>query len=373
MEITFSVLLVCYLIFLVFIRLRWDKIQEFPVPDMKDGPGVSLVVPARNEQANIDRLMESINRITYPKHKIEIVVVDDASQDETLARLRQWELKQSNLKSVSLSAASDFQGSFKKRALTKGIEAATNPIIVTTDADCQFNPLWVDALVEAMEKNQWTFVSGPVVYSTEENQFPFLNMELACLVAVGAVSLKLGNPNMCNGANLAFTKKAFLEVGGYQGYEHIVSGDDEFLLHKMSHRYPGNIGFLKTRVGIVTTDPPSSWKSLFNQRKRWASKWNAHRSVSTRLMAIAIFCFHLFFAVVFLMTLIGSYSWKLFLGQVVTKMLFEYLLITSVLRFLGKRIIWKWFFLWQMLYSFYAVFVGIAAKMGGFRWKNRQY
>ena len=345
MEIAFSGLLLWYLIFLFLVRWRWNKI---PHPEVShntlDATGVSIVVPVRNEQHNIEGLISSINSTVYPKQNVQIVIVDDASQDDTLAKLRHLAASQSNLVYISLSDPADFQGSFKKRALTKGIEEAEFPIIITTDADCRFQPKWIDALVSCCQVNQWAMATGPVVYTSNQWFTPILNMELACLVAVGAVSLDYGAPNMCNGANLVFSKKKFLTIGGYSGFEQVVSGDDEFLLYKMNAQYPGRIGFVKNKQAVVETDPPASLKSLVDQRKRWGSKWKAHKSLSTRLLALLVFGFHLLFTTVLILTLLGLYPWELLLVQLLLKMTFEYLLVATVLNFLGKRLRFQWFF-----------------------------
>ena len=77
---------------------------------------------------------------------------------------------------------------------------------------------------------------------------------------------------MCNGANLAYTKKAFTEVGGFTGIDNIASGDDMLLMHKIYKLYPDKVMFLKSKDAIVQTAPVNSVKDFFNQRIRWASK-----------------------------------------------------------------------------------------------------
>ena len=61
--------------------------------------------------------------------------------------------------------------------------------------------------------------------------------------------------NMCNGANLAYEKKVFYEVGGFEGIDKIASGDDMLLMHKIQKIYPDKIGYLKSADVIVKTQP----------------------------------------------------------------------------------------------------------------------
>lgn len=338
-----------------------------------DLPGVSVVIPARNEADNIEKLINSLCRLNYPQHKLEVVIVDDASEDGTAKKLASHTADINYIKWFTLTEPADFSGSFKKRALTSGIEASKFPIIVTSDADCQFGPFWIHYLVNALESNNWVMISGPVVYESTSPFSSMLDIEQACLMAVGAVSISRGIPNMCNGANLAFTRNSFYKVGGYAGFEQVVSGDDEFLLYKIHGQYPGRVGFLKNINSKVSTNPPVSWRELLNQRRRWGGKWKKHLSFSTRMLAIFVFGFHLLFSIVLLMTIFTWYSWKILALQLAAKFLVEYFLAKSVLRFLGKRLVLSWFFLMQLLYSFYVMLVGIGGQFTGFNWKNRQY
>ena len=98
-------------------------------------------------------------------------------------------------------------------------------------------------LLSAMQKNNLVMATAPVVYFARNWRAPLLDIEFASLIAIGASSLCSGFPNMCNGANLAFTKDAFNQVNGYQGYENVVSGDDEFLLYKVFKRFPTRVRF----------------------------------------------------------------------------------------------------------------------------------
>jgi hypothetical protein len=71
------------------------------------------------------------------------------------------------------------------------------------------------------------------------------------LVGSGACAMMIGKPNMCNGANIAYPKAVFEEVNGFDGNEHIASGDDEFLMHKIAEKYPNQIVFAHYQPNIV--------------------------------------------------------------------------------------------------------------------------
>lgn len=374
MEIVFSVLLMIYVVFIMLARSSWDKISQNPEVEISSSlPGVTVVIPVRNEEKNIEALIDSLDGLQYPKDKLEIIIVNDASEDRTSELLQVKTTGNRNIRWFTLEEPANFKGSYKKRALTAAIESAGFPIIVTTDADCQFHAEWLTSLIGSMQLNDLVMASGPVAYHQRGFFSPILDIELAGLVAVGAASLSKGYPNMCNGANLAFSKEAFQQVGGYRGYEQVVSGDDEFLLYKIFNQYPQRVGFVKNSHSIVRTNSPDSWKEFVDQRKRWSGKWTAHKSKATRALALFVFVFYLAFMASLLMTVLGWYSWKIFIAQLTVKIIVEYIFIKPVLDFLGKKVALPWFIFMQLLYSFYAVFMGVVVQFTGFKWKNRTY
>nr|MBP7931098.1 glycosyltransferase [Chitinophagaceae bacterium] len=102
---------------------------------------VSIIIPARNEEQNIGRCLDSILEQTLPNSQVEIIVVDDGSSDNTASIVRTYFKK-----NVRLLQLSDEVGG-KKAALTKGIEIASHPLIVTTDADCIYPNNWLNTLL----------------------------------------------------------------------------------------------------------------------------------------------------------------------------------------------------------------------------------
>ncbi len=336
-------------------------------------PGVTIVIPVRNEEENIRPLVSSLLAIKYPKDKMEVIIVDDASTDRTATLLEQVIPESGPIIYKRLDEPSGFRGSFKKRALSFGIQLARFTTIITTDGDCLFEPEWVRSMVHTMTSGDLEFVSGPLTYHPDHRFINLLNIELSCLVAIGAVSIQTGRPNMCNGANLCFTKTAFDHVGGYQGFDHLASGDDEFLLYKINKQFPGRVGFVKDTRAIVKTRPPASLGEFFNQRKRWSGKWKEHKSLIPGILAFFVFCFHLLFITMLLGMIFGFVSWKIFVILTLLKFLSEYLLVNSVYRFLGKRLPLKWILFMQLLYSFYVVIVGVSVHFMGYNWKSRKY
>ena len=191
-------------------------------------PKISLIIPARNEETNIGKLLAALSNQSYPKELTEIIVVDDHSTDNTATIVQQFPFA----KLIQLKE--DAINSYKKKAIEKGIAEATGELIVTTDADCNVNPGWLRAINSSFSDESVKMSFGAVRIQSDQTIFSRLQaLEFSSLIGSGASTAAFGFPTMCNGANLAFTKEAFLQTNGYTGNEQIASGDDEFLMRKI--------------------------------------------------------------------------------------------------------------------------------------------
>ncbi|MDQ3392657.1 MAG: glycosyl transferase family 2, partial [Bacteroidota bacterium] len=179
-------------------------------------------------------------------------------------------------------------------------------------------------------------------------------------------------PNMCNGANLSFTKKSFLAVKGYEGNTHIPSGDDEFLMHKIYNKYPGKVYFLKSENFIVTTKAKDDLKSLFYQRRRWAGKWKLYSDFKISLFAAFYFLFNLVFFASFLMMIFGEYHFSMFLVQFVARLVVDFVFLRSIMKFLKQPFSVPLFIVAEIIYPFYILILGIASNFGNYEWKGRK-
>lgn len=212
-------------------------------------PGISVVVAVRNEEANIQALIQSLSTVVYPEEKYEVILVSDHSSDSTVNIAQALIGNFPNMRLVELPAGKEG----KKEALALGIQHARFDVIATTDADCRFSKNWLQCISYYFEDPRSKMVSGAVKLTTDGSFLSRLQgAEFISLVGSGAAAIGLGHPVMCNGANLAFRKDAFYEVQGYADNVHIASGDDEFLMRKIFRRYPDGIRFLNFYEAVVS-------------------------------------------------------------------------------------------------------------------------
>lgn len=327
---------------------------------------ISIIVAARNEAANIGNLLTCLQAQDYPTELTEIIIVDDHSSDDTLAIVKQF----TKIKLLQLENSNG-----KKAAIEVAVKSASGILILCTDADCLPPQNWVSSIASFYEETKAQFISGPVSLIKANQSFAsaFDEIESAVLVAIGGASIAAARqPTMCNGANIAYTKTAFEAVGGYTGNEHIASGDDEFLMQKIAKKYPGNVYFLKDADAIVSTPTCINWKTLFAQRTRWASKHKHYQSTKLRAELLIILLANLSLVFMLIGCFLNWFHFMFALLFIFLKLQIDLALISSSFGFFGKQVSIVKFCIFQLLYPFYLIAVGIAANFFSYSWKGRK-
>ncbi|TRX62134.1 glycosyltransferase [Fulvivirga sp. M361] len=363
--------LIVYLIWMLRVLWAWYSLMRSVKNDIDTDPAVnhfySIVIPFRNEEHNLRALLASIEANDFPKECYEVILVDDHSEDASNAVIELY-LKSSDA-NLRIFSTDDKKG--KKNALNRGIAEANGKVIITTDADCEVAQHWLSSIAYYFEHRQASVVSGAVTFHGESSVFQRMQVqEFATLVGVGAASIYLGKPGMCNGANLAFTKSAFHEVGGYSDNDHLASGDDEFLLHKIAKQHPDGIYFNTQGQSFVSTRALSSLKAFIQQRRRWASKWRYYDDLRNSLLAAFIGVVNI--AVILSLLLISFQGYGL-IPILLLKAFMEWIFIARVLRFTNKKSTFISFVLLYILYPFYVVYFAVVSNFGGYSWKGRRY
>jgi cellulose synthase/poly-beta-1,6-N-acetylglucosamine synthase-like glycosyltransferase len=178
--------------------------------------------------------------------------------------------------------------------------------------------------------------------------------------------------SMCNGANLAYEKKMFYEVGGFSGIDHIASGDDMLLMHKIAQKHPHRVHYLKSAEAVVSTQPMLTWKDFFNQRIRWASKATYYKDKKIKAVLLLVYLFNLSFIVLLVAGFWNSNYWFLLLILWLLKTAVELPFFYSVSAFFRKRWAVKYFFFFQPLHIFYTILSGLLGQFGKYEWKGRR-
>jgi cellulose synthase/poly-beta-1,6-N-acetylglucosamine synthase-like glycosyltransferase len=216
--------------------------------------------------------------------------------------------------------------------------------------------------------HQPSFVAAPVMFIKTAgilNQFQLL--DFLALQGITAAAVGAGKHSMSNGANLAFEKTAFIAVGGYQGVDHIASGDDMFLMHKMKQTLHKPVGYLFHPDAIVLTAAMATWKGFIMQRIRWASKARYYDDRSITLVLTLVYLFNLSFL---LLALLGS--WSTLIIALAFKTFFELFFLDPVAAFFKLKPELRYFVFYQPIHIVYNIAAGLFGQLKTYSWKGRK-
>jgi cellulose synthase/poly-beta-1,6-N-acetylglucosamine synthase-like glycosyltransferase len=374
------ILFLTILLLLGYSLLIWQYRQWFlRLPEFTPGSGeadtrFSIIIPARNEAENIENCLLSVLQQQYPSHLFEVIVINDHSTDETEAIVRSLQPTNSNLRLLNLSdlLKNNSLNAYKKKAIELAIAQSTGNWMVTTDADCIVPPAWLSLLNRYIHDQQPVFIAAPVMF-THTGSFlsAFQLLDFISLQGITAAAVSAGYHTMCNGANIAYRKDVFYEVGQFSGIDQIASGDDMLLMYKIKQQYPDRLGYLFHRGAIVTTAPMPDWNSFLNQRIRWASKADKYQDKSIFRALVLVYALNFFLLVLFFWGFLVEGGWMNWLLLLIAKTLVELSLMIPVARFYQRVPVLRWFFFMQPFHICYTVMAGWLGKFGTYQWKGR--
>lgn len=355
---------VVYAVLLVLLAQSWPK-KKLEKHQRVERKSISLVIPFRNEQANGVNLGRQLALIQ--QHISEIVLVDDHSTDSSYSLFESFLGQIPNLKLLKSP------GIGKKAALDFGISHSKEEFIVTSDADCEFSATWLEALTNPFSNQKVQLVAGPVMAMARGGNLfaKFQQIEWASILLVTQFSFQKSNPLMCSGANLAFRRVAFEVVGGYEGSYQFLSGDDAFLLEKVSSHF-GNEScvYVPFREALVSTTSLHFWSELIQQRVRWSSKWNKHGK-RHQLTAIMAGLFPAFWIGSLGLLLLGKAGIAGFLILWLLKLSVDFFALSRVLESLEISCSKPDYLLTSLLHPLYVLLVIFGVLQGKFTWKER--
>jgi len=363
-------LLLPYTVLLLLYRYWWSKTKTVTVNrTFQPSTRFSIIIPARNEEKNINACLQSIAQLNYPNELFEVIVMDDFSTDATVATAQQFPfVKVLELKTL----LNEKINSYKKKAIELGIAASTGDYIVTTDADCMVPENWLYNFALIIQQKPTVFIAAPVAMKEESSAIKvFQSLDFLSLQGITAASVGAGFHSMCNGANLCYSKEAFYKVDGFKGVDHIASGDDMLLMHKLYKQYPNEVHYCKAADSIVLTEPVETVAAFFRQRIRWASKADKYDDKRIFAVLLLVYLLNVWLLVLAISCLFISNNLQLLLLALGIKTIAELFFLFPVARFFQKQQLLAWFPLAQPFHIVYTVIAGWLGKFGNYQWKGR--
>ncbi len=365
--IIFGIISLMYVLLIFCFYIGWRKIPFYRINSYSRTVNISVIISVRNEQEVITNLLDDLVLQNYSKDRLQIIIVNDHSGDNTENIVEEYIREVKNIRLINLQ-----NNKFgKKNAIIEGVNLAKGELIITTDADCRVSCNWVAAIAEFYKTEKPKMIISPVVMNENKSFFQKAqSLEFMSLIGAGAGATGVKHPFICNGANLAFEKNVF--VDNMLENKH-VSGDDVFLLHNLKKENRNKIMFLKNSDAIVSTTCLNTLNEFFNQRVRWTSKSKLYFDVDSIVVSLIVFLVNC----VLLLNIILSFIYIEFLYSFLIifliKTVIDILIFIPVTKFFKKQKLLLFIIPVQFIYIFYVTFIAIISSFIKYTWKDRQY
>jgi glycosyltransferase involved in cell wall biosynthesis len=284
---------------------------------------VSVIVCAKNEEENVKKFIPLLAEQNYPD--FEIVLIDDASSDETLEVFEQFETQYPNVRLVKVKNNEAFWGN-KKYALTLGIKSAKKDYLLFTDADCYpTSKDWITAMTSQFTLNK-TIILGYGAYEKIERSL--LNKIIRFETLLTAIQYfswaKAGFPYMGVGRNLAYKKEEFFNVNGFIDHIQVRSGDDDLFINQAANKT--NITIAYAPDSFTYSKPKESYKDWFTQKRRHVTTANHYKFFDKFQLAL-FYTSQLFFFLLVIILLAFQFQWIAVLALLATRYTIAWIVI----------------------------------------------
>ncbi|RYJ45668.1 glycosyltransferase [Flavobacterium beibuense] len=266
---------------------------------------VSVIICAKNEAENVKKYIPLIAEQDYPD--FEVVLIDDASSDETLDILEEFKQKYPHIRLVKVENNEAFWAN-KKFALTLGIKAAKKQYLLFTDSDCYpTSKDWITQMSSQFSQND-TIVLGYGAYEKVKNSLlnKIIRFDEMLRTTQYFAWAKMGSPYLGEGRNMAYKKDEFFAVNGYMSHMHVRSGEDSLFINQAATGKNTTICY--TPESFTYCEAKKTYRQWFAQKKRQIylhSIFKGSDKLRIRLFFIAQLLFPFFAAAL----LISGYNW----------------------------------------------------------------
>lgn len=351
---------------------RWGL--NFPTQKRKtDLPSVSIIVAVKNEAPNLPHLVEQLTGQNYPDEKLEIILVDNDSTDETPEILRRASQAHPKLR-IFTTGIEKTPYRHKKAALSIGIREARGEIILTTDADCTMGKDWARTMAGYFTEEIGIVVGFSAIHHHNDWFTRVQALDYLQLMAAAQGSINLGFAWACSGQNWAFRKNLFEKAGGYMLIRDRVGGDDSLFMQVMQKRTRTKVVFAADEAAWVETQAVASIPTFLRQRVRWASEANYMHHFNRLFFGVivATFLANLMPIIYLILWISGMVPFAPLFWIVLLKLIGEGIVFKKAIQNYKKESLKSVFPAWFIIQPFYIVLMGILS-FGGNRldWRRR--
>jgi len=368
LKISIILIVFLYVNHILFLLYGTRKLADKTVQTVQ--PPVSVIIAARNEAKNLPECLASLDRLNYPRDKLEIILVDDQSNDATASIIQSF-IKDKSCFQYHLNRQKDNSLTGKVNAVVAGIQHSQGKILLFTDADCIVPPNWIQTYLSYFGK-EVGLVTAITVLDSPDTAGPFWgkvqSLDWIYLLGIGVSAARNGIPLSCVGNNFALRRCVYEEIGGFARLGFSVT-EDFALLNEILTKTKWTVRFTFNKNLVVTSKPVLNLKELFHQRKRWATGSKFVRFFGKLLIIIGGLAHLLLPASLFFTGLI-----PLGLGGLVFIGLADFIFLLRITSLINRKDLLKLFPLFEIYYflytSVYALILLINQKV---HWKGVVY
>jgi 1,2-diacylglycerol 3-beta-glucosyltransferase len=257
---------VLYVLEYCALRIGLGRVHRLPrvVPDRY--PAITVLVAARNEEKNIGRCMRALLQQDYPADRMQIIVVNDDSEDRTLAIMETMAREHPGRVTIVSTVPEQTHAKGKARAIAQGMDHAEGEFVLLTDADCAPPVTWARAVAEYFNAGVdvcggFTVIEAHDLFSTTQ-QLDWIHLQ-----TLGSCALALSYPVGVIGNNFSFRRAAYEAVGGYRGVQFTVTED--FALFRAMVEHGSKAIFPCDFQAQMLTLPCATMTDMLSQKHRW--------------------------------------------------------------------------------------------------------
>lgn len=330
-------------------------------------PKVSVIVAGRNEEHNIGSCINSLLNLNYPNELIEIILVNDDSSDRTLEIMTELSKDNPVFKVINSTKSNTSNLKGKANAINSAIEICTGEIIVSTDADCEVPPGWIHETVLYYSHNT-AMVCGFTLIDFKPTLFAKLQcMDWMYLLTLASSSAGLKMILSCLGNNLSYTKKAYLNTGGYESIDFSVT-EDLALMRNIDRNKNYEIRFPADNTCLVKTPACKNLSELFNQKRRWF-RGGTGINLLGYIIGFELYTVNFFYIFGFLFV-----NFYLYLILILIKTISELILLSNTFRIFEIKNLYKYYPLFSLYFALYGLALPLSFLFGRkINWKGRKY
>lgn len=232
----------------------------------------SIVVAVKNEEKDIEKLLESLKKINYPKEKLEIIIVDNSSEDDTVKVINRFIKKDSHIKLIQLYKNESNTLKGKLYALQQGILKSNGEIILITDGDCKVPSSWV-ASYNSKFTEKIGLVAGNISLIAGDKKTTMFtkiqNLDWIFLQTISTGTAEINLPVSMLGGNFAIRKETYIDIGGFEKMGFSIT-EDMKLIQEVHKQKFWEIHYSDDDNILISTVPTKNIREFITQRKRWA-------------------------------------------------------------------------------------------------------